>query len=260
MDSRADRLNIKGLKRSVFKLEIQWPEIEAEFNWCRENIQKKGEYYNQTGVVLSGAIELNPLIGLKATLDFLALAQRAHPAALALIAAADLTMALIGDGSKITCELSASGSFGGKIQGFLNTKTKENSFNKNDRQGNDKELAELKCDLEFKLKIAINIELEKKAFFIKVTLGAKAKGEATAKWTGRAPIDADDYGWYIAPELTFQGLEILLEVEVKAERGGRDDQWFSSSSISAKKELRWQVSDPWEKPKSWGKMHFIKKQ
>lgn len=166
MDSRSADLDLK-LTRSIASISIQWPQLDAQFEWSLENIDQQGPYYNQTGVVLQGVLELTPLIGLTATLDFLALAQRAHPVALAVIAAADITRAIIGDGSKITCDLSASGTFGGKIQGFLNTKTKENSFNKDDRNANDKQLAELKCDLEFNLEIGIRLNIKKKIYLLK---------------------------------------------------------------------------------------------
>ncbi|MCW3161094.1 hypothetical protein [Chryseobacterium oryctis] len=256
LDSRSKELDLK-LTRSVASIEIQWPQIEAEFNWSRENIDQHGPYYNQTGVVLEGALQLSPLVGLKATLDFLALAQRAHPVALAVIAAADITMAIIGDGSEITCELTAEGTFGGKIQGFLNTTTKENSFNKDDRNANSKQLAELKCDLEFKLKIAIKINTKVKAVFAKVVIKAEAEASATAKWTGKAPLDADDYGWYIAPELSFEGLEIIGQLNIEGEATSHSGK-SKYGSISSNNELKWQAIDAWKEPKKFEKTYFIK--
>ncbi|WP_314771834.1 hypothetical protein [Capnocytophaga sputigena] len=255
LQKRGDK-NETNINRSVVGIEIQQPQIEIELCWYRENIKQKGTYYNQTGIVLEGALEFNPLIGIEATLDFLALAQRAHPVALAVIAVADITMDLIGDGSKITCELSANGSFGGRIQGFLNTKTKENSFNKIDRNINNKELIGLKCDLEFKLKIAINIKIKKKVFFIKVVLTGEFGAEATAKWSGSSPLNTDDKGLYIEPELTFEGLEIEGYANFEGKAGGDKDDFFS---VSSNNNVKWQAIDAWEKPKSWGRFYIPSK-
>ncbi len=173
---------------------------------------------------------------------------------MALIAAADITMALIGDGSQITCNLTAAGTFGGKVQGFLNTKTKENSFNREDRNAKDKQVAELKCDLEFKLEISVKIKFEKKKLWVKVTVTGEAGANATAKWTGRAPIDADDYGWYIAPEMTFEGLEVKGYANVEGQIGDKDDTWGSAKSNN---EINWQAIDAWKEPKTMGKILFF---
>lgn len=254
MDSQSKKHEL-SLTRSIGSISIQWPQLEAQFEWSLENIDEKGPFYNQTGVVLQGVLELSPLIGITATLDFLALAQRAHPVALALIAAADLTMAIIGDGSKITCELSAEGTFGGKLQGFLNTKTGENSFNKDDRNANDKQIAELKCDLEFKLKIGITLNIEKKTFFVKVIVTGKLDAEATAKWSAKAPIDTDDYGWFLAPEMTFEGLEIKGEASLSAQATSGDGK-SKYGSAETNNTFTWQAIDAWEEPKKWGKFYF----
>ncbi|MBV6880770.1 hypothetical protein NG800_012120 [Epilithonimonas ginsengisoli] len=253
---RQSREYKRGLTRSIASVSVQWPQIEAQFEWSLENIDQVGPHHNQVGVVLRGVLELTPLIGITATLDFLALAQRAHPVALAVIAAADITMALIGDGSKITCELSAAGNFGGKLQGFLNTKTGENSFNKNDRNANDKQVTELKCDLEFKLKIAIDLAISTKKLFVKVTVSGKFGADATAKWTGKAPIDADDFGWYLAPEMTFEGLEVkgYANISAKAETGSGTPM----GSVGTTNEFTWQAIDAWKEPKKWDKMYLCK--
>ncbi|WP_333852031.1 hypothetical protein [Epilithonimonas sp.] len=256
MDSQSAEFKRGGITRSVASISIQWPQIEAQFEWSLENIDQVGPYHNQVGVVLQGVLELTPLIGITATLDFLALAQRAHPVALAVIAAADITMAIMGDGSKITCELSATGTFGGKIQGFLNTKTRENSFNKDDRNANDKQVAELKCDLEFKLKIAIDLAISTRKLFVKVTVSGEFGADATAKWTGKAPIDADDFGWYLAPEMTFEGLEVkgYANISAKAETGGGTPM----GSVESNNEFTWQAIDAWKEPKKWDKMYLCK--
>lgn len=257
MDRQSKEYDLK-LTRSIGSISIQWPQLEAQFEWSLENISQRGPFYNQTGVVLQGVLELTPLIGITATLDFLALAQRAHPVALAVIAAADITLAIIGDGSKITCELSATGTFGGKLQGFLNTKTGENSFNKDDRNANDKQVAELKCDLEFKLKIAIELNIEKKKFFVKVIVTGKLGAEATAKWTAKAPIDTDDFGWYLAPEMTFEGLEIKGEASFSGQVSSRDGK-SKYGSVESTNEFTWQAIDAWKEPKKWGKFYFPSK-
>ncbi len=69
VDKQSEAYKLK-LTRSIAKIEIQWPQLDAQFEWSLENIKTHGPYYNQTGVILQGALELSPLIGLTATLDF----------------------------------------------------------------------------------------------------------------------------------------------------------------------------------------------
>lgn len=71
------------------------------------------ELQNKTGIELTGKFEAVPIIGAKVYFDFFGLAQRLHPIALAVVAALDIGMKLIGNGSRIIAEFS----IGAEIEG-----------------------------------------------------------------------------------------------------------------------------------------------
>lgn len=275
--ARADMSAITSLvpdiKRDIAGIDIEWPEITLSFSWCRVNVnsQQRDDLQNQTAILLTGKVEAKPLIGLSAYLDFLALIQRVHPIALAVIAVADLTMALIGDGSKITCELRAKGTLGGKVEGFLNTLTKENSFNKADRDTNGKPIATITGDLEFTVKIEIKIEVRKDYVFVAVEGSAEASIEAKAKWSARGVVDCDLKGYYTMYYGTFEGLEIVGKAKIEGKVSGERDiaqapsaagaavapkkESNSLFSGSAEKSLKFQAIDKQEE-KELGKLYF----
>lgn len=62
------------------------------------------------------------------------LPKRLHPIALAVVAALDIGMKLIGNGSRIIAEFSIGAEIEGSFEGFYNMATGENSFNSNDRK------------------------------------------------------------------------------------------------------------------------------
>ena len=96
---------------------------------------------------------------------------------------------------------------------------------------------------------------KRKVPFAKVTLTGEGKlgAEATAKWGGKALIDADDTGWYLAPELTFEGLEVKGYLNIEGRAGGDKEDFFSTSS---KNEFKWQAIDAWKEPKKFEKFYF----
>ncbi|CAM4221106.1 hypothetical protein SAMN06265348_107308 [Pedobacter westerhofensis] len=264
---------VPDIKRDIAGIDIEWPEITLSFSWCRVNVnsQQRDDLQNQTALLLTGKVEAKPLIGLSAYLDFLALIQRVHPIALAVIAVADLTMALIGDGSKITCELRAKGTLGGKVEGFLNTLTKENSFNKADRDTNGKPIATITGDLEFTVKIEIKIEVRKDYVFVAVEGSAEASIEAKAKWWARGVVDFDLKGYYTMYYGTFEGLEIVGKAKIEGKVSGERDiaqapsaagaavapkkESNSLFSGNAEKSLKFQAIDKQEE-KELGKLYF----
>jgi hypothetical protein len=237
LQRRLDR-KFSGLKRQVVGLEVIWPSLSLSFGWSRVDtgLDQLDEYKNRTGVLLEGTLEAKPLIGLSAYLDFLGLLQRAHPVALAIIAAADLSMRLIGDGSRITCELRATGQLGGKLQGFLNTLTHENSFNKTDRANNNRQVSQITGDLAFSLKVELKLVVKKHFIGVTVTGQGSVNAEATAKWSARAVIDADEQGYYAKFFGTFEGLDIVAKAEAsfKAEDGDAESLFSHNSSATVK--------------------------
>lgn len=214
------------LKRTVVGLDVIWPALSLSFGWSRVNTNSNqdDEYLSRTGILLKGSLEAKPFIGLSAYIDFLGLLQRAHPIALAVVAVADLTMELIGDGSKITCELRATGMLGGRLQGFLNTMTGENSFNKEDRDENNLPIGVITGNFEITAKIQIDIKLTKRFIAVTVVGSATARLEAKAKWSARGKIDCNDKGFYSDFYGSFDGLEIVgeLTIDGKVENGDGD--------------------------------------
>lgn len=86
------------------------------------------------------------------------LAQRVYFIAMAVIAAFDIAINLIGDGSKIVAELRFTANCGGELSGELNTVTNENTF---DGEG-DKEVGKLNASFKLSLTLGIFLKLEKK--------------------------------------------------------------------------------------------------
>ena len=217
-----------GLKRSVVGLDFIKPNLNLNFSWSRQvsNEQQSEVLRSQTGIFLEGTLEAKPLLGASCYLDFLALLQRAHPIALAIIAAADLTMALIGDGSRITAELRATGTLGISLNGFLNTLTGENSFNRNDRENNKSSPVGLTGEFTFSLLLQLKIKAQKSMLFVSVIGTLDVSLEAKAKWSARAMIDSNDDGFYTKYFGTFEGLEIIgkgeatIKLESNRKRGG----------------------------------------
>ncbi|RFM30010.1 hypothetical protein [Deminuibacter soli] len=231
------------LKRDVLGIEIIKPSLSASFSWGRAdtNIGQRDDLLNRTGILLEGSFEAKPLIGISAFLDFLGLLQRAHPIALAVIAVADLSLRLIGDGSSITCELRGTGQLGGKLQGFLNTLTKKNSFNIKDQKSNDKKAVELTGDLSFGLKISIRLQMEKRVIGARVVGEASVSTEAKAKWSARAFLDAEEKGYFINVLGKFDGLEIVAEGTIKGRIESGDGDIYGSVSESA--QVKYQAID-----------------
>ncbi|MGY0040480.1 hypothetical protein [Pedobacter sp. NJ-S-72] len=253
MDSRSSSLDLK-LTRPVVGVELYWPEFGLEFDWSRVPVKNKGyEYkFNKTGVLLEGVLEAKPLIGIKAYLDFLALVQRAHPIALAIIAAADIAMALIGDGSKITLELSASMILSGKLQGFFNTETGENSFNSEDRDANSKALSEIGGEIVIKVTASVKMALTKRALFIIVKAELEVGVEAEAKFNAKTGIDYDDHGIFIAPELSFDGIQLKGKANIKGSVNVKKNDWLK---VDSKNEFVYQAIDR-QKPEKIGKIYI----
>lgn len=256
MDSRAQSLGVK-LMRAPISFEVYWPEFGLEFDWSRVAIKNPGHEskFNKTGVFLEGVIEAKPLIGAKIALDFLALAQRGHPLALALIAAADIAMALIGDGSKITLEFSFQGILSGKIQGFLNTETGENTFNGSKvREANKKAVSELSAEFIAKITASVKLSMSKRSIFIVVNVDLELSLEAEAKFYTKTRIDFDDKGFYFLPEFAFEGVQLKGKANIDAKVGDSSNTWISGSS---KNEFIYQAIDRKE-PQELGKIYFKK--
>ena len=211
------------LKRDVIGMEVEWPSINVAVGWSRVNTssQQVDAVRNQTGILLTGSIEAKPLISVSVFLDFLALVQRAHPIALAVVAIVDVALSALSEDNAITCELRATGSVGGKLEGFLNTLTGENSLSPKDRKANNKPGISFTGDLELSLLIQINIQVEQDYLFVKVQGGVDASMKASAKVSARAVVDSDEKGFYTKFYSTFEGLEIVGKAKIQGSISGK---------------------------------------
>lgn len=216
------RANAK-LARTAIGLDIIWPNLEGGLSWklVQTNDNQEEQYRNKVGLMFTGAVEFSPLLGASIYFDFLALVQRLHPIAYAVIAIADLTISQMGDGSKIIVELRATGILGGKFEGFYNKLTGENSFNKEDRDENNMPIAKVTGDLTVSLKIHIKIAKKKNLIFVTVEGSGEVELEAVAAWKARAAIDANDKGIYANVFGNFDGIKILGKGTVSGKVSGR---------------------------------------
>lgn len=225
------------LKRKILSMEIVYPDFGLEFEWKRVPIQKQ-EYkdlHNQTGIEINGQLEAAPIIGANVYLDFLALAQRAHPIALVAIAALDIATELIGNGSRIILEFSIKSQIDGRIKGFYNTATGENSFSTEDRKNNDKYLVELGGKIEFQILFAIHFKTEKRItniftgtnYVAELKVGTELK--ANAKFNGKLKFNIDDKGFYGIPSGSFDGISFSATIGVKGkiEKQDSEEELFS---------------------------------
>ncbi|WP_064967131.1 hypothetical protein [Tenacibaculum ovolyticum] len=223
MDKRAAKHGVGSLTRKIVGVDIVKPSLSLGLGWKRQSITDKDfkHLHHTSAVVFEGFIKATPFIGASIYLDFLALAQRAHPVALAVIAAADLTLALIGSGSKITCELRLTGTVGGELKGFLNTATGKNTFN----ETNKGDVAKITSSLKAAVKIQIDIKGKKDLVFVAAEASVTAKLEAEASMKADVKLGADDRGWYLHAGYQFMGLEIKGGIKVKIETKTKEGEW-----------------------------------
>ncbi|MFC5048286.1 hypothetical protein ACFSTE_02575 [Aquimarina hainanensis] len=218
---KSEKAEIK-ISRNLVNFKIIYPSLSFAFDWYLKGTKTSNANITQNmghkvGTVLKGKINADPIIGLEIKLDFLALAQRSHPAVLALIAAADIAMGMIGDGSKITCDLTATGKISGYLQGEINTLTGENSFNPDTAKSSSAEVATLKGNLTVKLEASIKAVKNARVFKHQVTLTGALGVSATASDSVHAKIAADTKGFYMDISNTFEGLELIGYAIVEGE-------------------------------------------
>lgn len=229
LQRKKDKFN-PDLIRKPINLELTFPDFGLEFEWKRVPITSPAhpELQNKTGIELTGKFEAVPIIGAKVYFDFFGLAQRLHPIALAVVAALDIGMKLIGNGSRIIAEFSIGAEIEGSFEGFYNMATGENSFNSNDRKNNDKHLVELGGKMAFEVLVAIHLQLEKRVVNIftgtkyEGTLEGGAEVKANADFTGKTKFYSDDSGFYGVPSGKFEGLSFSGSIELKGEFGEQE--------------------------------------
>lgn len=243
----------KGMLRRVVGIDIDWPQFNLGFGWQMAAINSPNfkDLANTTGMELEGFIKFDPLIKVDIFLDFLALAQRSHPLVLAVIAGLDIGLALFGDGSRMVAELRLSTEIGGEVEGTINTKTGENTFDKE-----DSEFAKIEGSAKLSLTIGVYLQTESRSTYIwigkaSVKLEANAEFKAEAAFTAKSSIGTDKEGFYFSPILQFDG--ITIEGSVSAEGKGEIGDLSISGSYEGK--ITYQAIDE-QPPKEYGKLYF----
>lgn len=250
--ARASKKN-PSLMRKTVGIDIQWPEISFGFSWNRVpiNSPKFKDLAYSSATLLEGFIKADPLIKADIFLDFLALAQRAHPLVLAIIAGLDIGLSMFGDGSKIVAELRLELEITGELEGEINMKTKEDSFSKQ-----DSEFAKIGGSAALSVVIGIYLKMETRATYIwvgktKVKIELEAEIKAEAKVSATSTIGCDDTGFYFAPQWQFEGLYIQGTARAKGKAGS--GKVSIETSVSA--EVKYQAIDP-QDPVEYGKLYF----
>ncbi|MFD1601269.1 hypothetical protein ACFSJW_22990 [Flavobacterium artemisiae] len=226
---------LKG--RSLFSKNLIPPSLAVVGSWYAEN--PKDINMNQVGIVGEIQILAKPLIGAEISMDFLALAQRAHPIARGLITLIDFSAA-VGVGPKITLEIEISGQI--EIEGKLryNSASKTSNLNQKSLAGDAEDDSPLTVNGVFSLEIRGKIEFSKKAnsyIFGSVELYGNAGFEVKTGITLSGAIKADDKGFFIDPLLTFHGLTVTGIVEAGYKVENSDGGEYSSGSTDESFEL-----------------------
>ncbi|CAD0008146.1 hypothetical protein [Flavobacterium salmonis] len=201
---------LKG--RPLFSFDVIPPSLAILGSWYAEN--PKDIHKTQVGIVGEIQVLAKPLIGASITMDFLALAQKAHPIARGIITLIDVGAA-IGVGPEINVNLEVSGQL--EISGMLryNHASGTTNLNQQSLAGDAEDDSPLTVNGVFGLKLEANIKLSRK--YSSIWLGtisayAEAGVEVVTGFTLSGAIKADDKGFFIDPLLTFHGIKLQITV------------------------------------------------
>ncbi|MBB6370069.1 hypothetical protein [Chryseobacterium shigense] len=226
---------LKG--RPLFSFDIIPPSLAVLGSWYAES--PKDVNTDKVGIVGEIQVMAKPFIGAAITMDFLALAQKAHPIARGIITVIDVADA-VGIGPKITLEMEVSGEL--EIEGkfMYNSASGNTNFNQGSLSQDSEDDSPLTVSGVFKLELRGKIEFSKKAnsyIFGSVTAYANAGFEVKTGLTLSGAIKADEKGFFIDPLLTFHGLIVsgIAEAGYRAENS--DGGEYFSDSIEGSFEL-----------------------
>ncbi|MDR6545766.1 hypothetical protein J2810_001814 [Chryseobacterium rhizosphaerae] len=226
---------LKG--RPLCSIDIIPPSLAILGSWYAES--PKDINTNYVGIVGEIQVIAKPFIGAAITMDFLALAQKAHPIARGIITVIDVAEAA-GVGPKITLEMELSGEL--EIEGKLmyNSASGNTNFNQNSLSKDSEDDSPLTVSGVFKLEIRGKIEFSKKAnsyIFGSVTAYANAAFEVKTGLTLSGAIKADEKGFFIDPLLTFHGLIVSGVAEAGYKVENTDGGEYFSDSIEGSFDL-----------------------
>lgn len=195
--------------------------------------------YIQVGIVGEIQVIAKPIIGAEITMDFLGLAQKAHPIARGIITIIDIAAALkIAPEIKIDLIVSGQLEIEGKLR--YNSASKTSNFNQDSLSKDAEDDSPLTVSGVFSIELTAEIKYETKRdtfFFGNITAYAEAKFTIKTGVTLSGAIKADENGFFIDPLLTFHGLivKVSLSIGYIAEnyKGGE----YSSGEYSKEFEL-----------------------
>lgn len=221
--------NFEIKKRPVVEPEIIWPSLGMSFSWSLSegktaSAQKK-YISNKTGYKLEAAVFADPIIGMGAKLDFLGLIAKAHPIATAIILVIDVASSLAG--INIDLYFQAEGKFAGEVNGFLDTLTGDNSFNRDSLNETGEKVAKIEGSLKFTLEGSVSMAGEANAILFKVSAEGEASIKAESEFKIAFGLQANEKGFYLQPIFTFEGLEIEANAKIKVTvktKGGISDE------------------------------------
>jgi hypothetical protein len=233
MEAIADAL--KG--RPLLSVDVIPPSLAILGSWYAEN--PKDVNISEVGIVGEIEVHSKPLIGAEVTMDFLALAQKAHPIARGIITLIDVGAA-IGVAPEINVDLIVSGQL--EIEGKFrfNTASKTTNFNQNSLSKDAEDDSPLTVSGIFDFKLSASFKFSKK--YSSVFLGTisgyvQASVEVSTGFTLSGAIKADDDGIYIDPLLTFHGIKVKATIAAGYVVENSDGGEYSSGEKSKEVEL-----------------------
>ncbi|EJL66533.1 hypothetical protein [Flavobacterium sp. CF136] len=222
---------LKG--RPLFSFDVIPPSLAILGSWYAEN--PKDINTDQVGIVGEIQILAKPLIGASIMMDFLALAQKAHPIARGIITLIDVGAAM-GVAPEINVNLEVSGQL--EISGMLryNSASGTTNLNQQSLTGDAEDDSPLTVNGVFGLKLEANIKSSKK-FNYTILLGTisayvEAGVEIVTGFTLSGAIKADDKGFYLDPLLTFHGIKLQITVAAGYAAENSDGGEYSSGEES----------------------------
>ena len=197
---------LKG--RPLLSVDIIPPSLAILGSWYAEN--PKDVNTNQVGVVGEIQVIAKPIIGAEITMDFLGLAQKAHPIARGIITIIDVAAA-VGMAPEINIDLIVSGQL--EIEGKFryNSASKTSNLNQDSlsKDAEDDSPLTVKGVFSLELSAGIKYKVKKQTFFFGTFI---VYGEASVSIktgiTLSGAIKADEKGFYLDPLLTFHGITV----------------------------------------------------
>lgn len=226
---------LKG--RPLISVDIIPPSLAILGSWYAENPKDKN--MDQVGIVGEIQVMAEPLVGAEVTLDFLALAQKAHPVARGIITLIDVGAA-IGMAPEITLDLVVSGQL--EIEGKLryNSASKTSNLNQGSLSKDAEDDSPLTVKGVFSLELTAGIKYKAKRqtfFFGSITVYAEATVSVKTGFTLSGAIKADDKGFYLDPLFTFHGITVEGSLAVGYVAENYDGGEYSSGESSTEFKL-----------------------